>query len=563
MSKFAKKILIMALIILSFVVVVQLGASYLIFDNLKKDIKEETYNCIVELQQSVNGDKLQKVIESESKEIPEYQDLITSMSEAKSKGTARNFYTLLRENDQNTKFLVDVSVEPSEFLDDYEMSSDIQEAFKGNVVVSKDSYTDEYGTFISAYAPVKDSSGKIVAVTGIDVDASLFENIKSQMFKTTIILMTGLAVIIIIIVYSYSKILSRNISKIKNELEKMSEGNLTEKIDIKTNDEIEEIALSINKVCNSLKELISTVRTSSNDIENIVDVVQDEVKDLNNNVEGVSAITEEISGSMEETAASAEEMSATSKKMKTSVNYIAETSKDSVEKAIHISKKIDNILNNSKNNQIENDKIFKENEIKLKQSIEKAQAVKEINQLADSILQITSQTNLLALNAAIEAARAGEAGKGFSVVAEEIRKLAEQSNETITKIQAMTSTILTSVEELTSNSNEFIGFMEDIMSKQYSELDKINEEYSGDALFYKNLCVELNTTSKELSSSVHDLLYNIDAVTGATNEAAGGTTDIANRVYEVNNKSSNVLEHSISAKDNAKKLKEEISKFKL
>ncbi|EKY01557.1 methyl-accepting chemotaxis protein signaling domain protein [Selenomonas sp. oral taxon 138 str. F0429] len=79
---------------------------------------------------------------------------------------------------------------------------------------------------------------------------------------------------------------------------------------------------------------------------------------------------------------------------------------------------------------------------------ELAGRMEEINLLADSIKQITDQTNLLALNAAIEAARAGEAGKGFSVVAEEIRRLAEQSNEAINKIQETTGVIVSSVEEL-------------------------------------------------------------------------------------------------------------------
>ena len=79
---------------------------------------------------------------------------------------------------------------------------------------------------------------------------------------------------------------------------------------------------------------------------------------------------------------------------------------------------------------------------------ELAARMEEINLFADSIKQITDQTNLLALNAAIEAARAGEAGKGFSVVAEEIRRLAEQSNEAINKIQETTDVIVSSVEEL-------------------------------------------------------------------------------------------------------------------
>ena len=114
----------------------------------------------------------------------------------------------------------------------------------------------------------------------------------------------------------------------------------------------------------------------------------------------------------------------------------------------------------SERNQQETERVIRETGKSLKESIAKAKAVEEINLLADSIKQITDQTNLLALNAAIEAARAGEAGKGFSVVAEEIRRLAEQSNEAINKIQETTGVIVSSVEELSAKAGGVLDFME-------------------------------------------------------------------------------------------------------
>ncbi|MBW6410181.1 methyl-accepting chemotaxis protein [Clostridium weizhouense] len=379
----------------------------------------------------------------------------------------------------------------------------------------------------------------------------------------SVIILLGIASVIFggIIIRS----ITHPLNLLKSELDSLAErgGDLTKEIQVDSEDEIKDLSVSLNKFIQNLREIIKTVNESSESIEDVVEIIKDNVTNLNSDIEEVSATTEQLAANMEETTASAEEMLATSQEIEQALNSIAQKSQNGAIKAGEINKRAEDTKERVQASQKKTNEIFNNTKIELKEAIQSSKVVEEINVLSESIMQITSQTNLLALNAAIEAARAGEAGKGFSVVAEEIRKLAEQSKDTVIEIQNITGKVTDAVKNLSNSSNKLLKFMSVEVDSDYKNMLDVADKYSKDADFVDNLVADFSSSSEELLASLQDVIKTIDGVAQAAGEGAGGTTDIASSVLQVNDKSNYVLENALKSKEDAQKLKDEISKFKI
>jgi len=191
---------------------------------------------------------------------------------------------------------------------------------------------------------------------------------------------------------------------------------------------------------------------------------------------------------------------------------------------------------------------------------------KEVNNilvLSDTILQITAQTNLLALNAAIEAARAGDSGRGFAVVADQVRKLADDSKNAANQIQKITKSVVASVTNLSTSSEEVLNFIDKQVLKDYVTLTEIGEQYHKDSEFVDELVTDLSATAEELSSSLQEIIRTINDVTSAASEGAEGTSNIADKSRIVVEKADQVVEQSEFSKKSSDALIDLVRKFKI
>ena len=365
------------------------------------------------------------------------------------------------------------------------------------------------------------------------------------------------------IVYSTTKII-KPLIKFKDSMLTLASGDLTFENSVSHNSsEVGQLSEAISRTRNDIVYLVKNVKDEVDTIEEIEKNIDYNITELNFNIENISSNVEELSASMEETAAASEEMAATSHQIESTVSHVSEKSNEGAKKALSISEKANGIRTKAESNQLETKTLIAETSYKLRESIEKAKAIEEINVLAEAIKAITNQTNLLALNAAIEAARAGEAGRGFSVVADEIRKLAEQSNQAINQIQDTTDIIISSVEDLTKESSTMLDFMETRIMSDYEILVKTSQEYSQDADYFNLLSSDLSKLSEETLISVQEIIRVIDGVATASTQGAQGVTDVAERVSEIANKSGTVMNLANNANESAGRLKAGILSFKI
>ena len=299
-------------------------------------------------------------------------------------------------------------------------------------------------------------------------------------------------------------------------LDMVAGGNLTHEIPpafLARKDELGDYGRSVAKLQAGLVTLLREVTNSIEHVRQASGAVTISVNAMQGDVSETSATIEELSAGMEETAATSEEISATATEIASSVKDLAGKAEAGSGSADEVSKRAQQLKHAAMDSQSASQKIHQDAKLKLESAIRDSKAVEDINVLADAILQITSQTNLLALNAAIEAARAGEAGRGFAVVADEVRKLAEESQQTVTKIQDVTGKVLASVRNLASGAGDVLDFLDGQVASDYDSLVKTGDQYNNDAQIFDALAEDISTSTEQLNASINEVIHVGDAYT--------------------------------------------------
>lgn len=416
------------------------------------------------------------------------------------------------------------------------------------------------------YIPLKDKNSKIIGMYFVGLSyEEVLNKTTSLAIDISIISAIMIAIGFIISIF-IAKYITKDLEIVRNDINSFAKGDFSVKMNMKPlsrKDEIGYIGKAIESMQGGIRSIISDVIKETDVIQENVRNTNEQLNKLQIDIESISATTQQLSAGLEETSASTHEMNETASEIELSVEETAMKAKEGKEAARKIKQRAEELKVKALTSNEKAQNVYNKTHASMVKSIEKTRTIEKIKILSDTILSISEQTNLLALNAAIEAARAGEAGKGFTVVAEEVRKLAEDSKEAAGGIQSMTQTVIQSVDSLVSESKNMLQFIDENVLKDYETLVETGEQYSNDASFVDNLVSDFSSTAEKLSESISNIVHIINEVSSAATEGANGSTNIAGKTIDIANSIREVILQAELTKESSDRLLEEIQEFKV
>lgn len=414
----------------------------------------------------------------------------------------------------------------------------------------------------TAYKPIKNREGDIIGVFYVGAPQNVINETVSAYVKKFVAVFAIVIAVSIIAIFIFTTRIKRRLARTSNAMKLAGEGDFTVEISDQVGDELTELVNSYNSMKKNLQEIIANVQENSNQVatssQELNDISENSIQSteqITQTIQMVADGAEKQTNKIEESSKYMENLNFGIQQINKNSSSASSFSYETLEKA-----KQGGILVNSTVEQIEK---INESVKKCGDSIKQLEIKSdEINDITKAITNIASETNMLALNAAIEAARAGEAGKGFSVVADEVGRLAIQSQNSSQQISDLIEEVKTDIYqstvaieqvmsevqqgleivEKTDDSFKEITYSIENIKQIIEDMTSVCTKISNDASIVANSIQEVAVVSKDTSSQTQMIVATTEEQLAATEEISASANSLANM---------------------AAKLQEVISKFKI
>lgn len=405
-----------------------------------------------------------------------------------------------------------------------EMTDSAEAALGGVATADSEPTSDQWGTYISAYAPIRDGEGNVAGVVGVDID---YEWVQKQISAVTMVVAIVTLIVIALVIgalFIVCRRITNGLAYLNSEVSALADGsgNLNREVVINSGDELEVIAGSINAFIKQVKQLVTQVAQSTGTNADTVNEMNNEIFTVSANMEECSATSESVSLDLTRTAGDVEKLAKEVTGISDYVNEAKKQAMDASEYARNEQKKAISSIDKMKSG--------------INSALDDAKRVEQITKIVEQINDVAMQTRLLSMNAQLEAAAAGEHGKGFAVVAIEVATLSDRIASQVRDIEGINRDVITAVENLRVQVAGMAEFMSQNVVEDYKAFASLGESYG-------KTTQDINEGMDRIrsqSSAVAEVIANADK---SIRDISAAVTNTASEIEKISVESSKIADN--------------------